>query len=96
MAQYDYLHDTLTYKSKYRPRRVREAELEEMLTRVNTMLKHDNKVRIDNGELVVSPLSSEGKTETGVALEERIDRMLPLVARHRINTLDVASPKATN
>lgn len=79
MVQYDYLHDTLTYKSKYRPRRVRETELEEMLTRVNKVIKNSNKVRIDNGDLVVSPLESEGKTETRVALEERIDRMIPLV-----------------
>jgi len=57
----------------------REVELEEMLAKVDTMLSSDDKVRIDNGELVVSPLEADERPESLVALEERIDRMLPRV-----------------
>ena len=43
-------------------------------------LQHrDGRVRIENGELVISPLEGEERPESAVALEGQIDRRLPLV-----------------
>jgi len=42
-----------------------------------------SKVRIENGELVVSPLEADERPESVVALEERIDRMLKAQALPR-------------
>jgi len=57
----------------------RKAELEGMLTRVNAMLASDGKVRLDNGELVISPIDAEDRPESVIALEQRIDKMLPQI-----------------
>ena len=43
------------------------------------MLSNGGKVRIDNGELVLSSLEAEERPESVAQLEERIDRMLPRV-----------------
>jgi TnpA family transposase len=43
------------------------------------MLASDGKVRIENGELVVSPLEVEERPQSAVALEQQIDWQLPLV-----------------
>jgi hypothetical protein len=50
-----------------------------MLTKVNATLTGDGKVRLDNGELVISPLDAEDRPESAVALEQRIDKMLPQI-----------------
>ena len=55
----------------------RKAELEGMLTRVNATLSSNSMVRIDNGELVISPLDAEDRPESAIALEQRTHKMLP-------------------
>jgi hypothetical protein len=57
----------------------REIELEELLQKVDNLRSFGDKVRIDNGKLVLSPLEAEERPASAVALEERIDQMLPYV-----------------
>ncbi len=55
----------------------RAAELEEMLTRVDAILAGNGKVRLDKGELVVSPVEAGERPESAVTLEKQVDQMLP-------------------
>jgi hypothetical protein len=57
----------------------REAELEELLERVDPLLARDTGVRVENGDLVVTPLDAEDRAESVAALEQRIDERLPHV-----------------
>ena len=49
------------------------------MTRVNVMLTGDGKVRLDNGELVISPIDAEYRLESAIALKQRIVKMLPQI-----------------
>jgi hypothetical protein len=49
------------------------------MEQVDSMLASDGKVRMENGELVVSPLEAEERPPSAVSLEQQIDRQLPLV-----------------
>jgi TnpA family transposase len=57
----------------------REAELEELLDRVDPLLARDAGVRMEDGELIVTPLEAENRPESVMALEQRIDERLPHV-----------------
>jgi len=57
----------------------REAELDEMLSRVDTMLSQDNKVRIDKDNIVVSPLEADERPKSAIELEQLINQRLPRV-----------------
>ena len=57
----------------------REGELEELLGRVDRMLAHDGKVRLEHGALVIAPLKAEDIPESAKALAHQIDGRLPHV-----------------
>ncbi len=57
----------------------RESELREMFPRVDALLAQSGKVRIESGELVVSPLEAEALPETAVELAALMDERLPRV-----------------
>lgn len=60
--------------------REREEELKGLLDRVNQLLSDkEGKVRLENGEIVVSPLSAEDRPESAVLLENQITKRLPRV-----------------
>jgi TnpA family transposase len=52
----------------------RAAELEALLTRVDQLLCRDGKVRMEAGDLVVSPLEAEERPASAVALEQQLDQ----------------------
>jgi TnpA family transposase len=57
----------------------REDELKELLDRVDPLLGRDAGVRVEGGDLIVTPLEAEERPESVVALEQRIDERLPHV-----------------
>jgi hypothetical protein len=57
----------------------REAELEALLERVDPLLGRDSGVRMEDGNLIVTPLEAEERPESAVALERLIDERLPQV-----------------
>jgi len=57
----------------------REAELQTLFPRVDALLAQSGNVRIENGELVVSPLEAEDVPETAAELASLIDQRLPRV-----------------
>jgi TnpA family transposase len=57
----------------------REAELRELLPRIDEILAREEKVRIERGELVVSPLEAEDVPESVEELATLVDERLPLV-----------------
>lgn len=57
----------------------REAELEALLGRVDPLLKRDTGVRMEDGNLIVTPLEAEERPESAVTLERLIDGRLPQV-----------------
>jgi TnpA family transposase len=57
----------------------REAELQKLLPRVDGLLAQSGKVRIENGELVMSPLEAEAVPETAAGLAALMDERLPRV-----------------
>ena len=57
----------------------REAELEALLGRVDPLLKRDTGVRMEDGDLIVTPLEAEERPESAVTLERLIDERLPQV-----------------
>jgi TnpA family transposase len=57
----------------------RAAELEALLGHVDQMLARNARVRIEAGELIVSPLEAEARPASAVALEQHLDQRLPQV-----------------
>jgi TnpA family transposase len=57
----------------------RAAELEALLGHVDQMLARNARVRIEAGELIVSPLEAEERPASAVALEQHLDQRLPQV-----------------
>jgi TnpA family transposase len=57
----------------------REAELESLLERVDPLLKRDTGVRMEDGDLIVTPLEAQERPESAVTLERLIDERLPQV-----------------
>ena len=57
----------------------REAELEALLGRVDPLLDRDSGVRMEDGDLIVTPLEAEDRPESAVALEQLIGERLPQV-----------------
>ena len=57
----------------------REQELSELLARVDPLLAQDGKVRMEEGNLVISPLQAEDRPASAVELEHQIDERLPFV-----------------
>jgi TnpA family transposase len=57
----------------------RAAELEALLGHVDQMLARNARVRIEAGELIVSPLEAEERPASAVALEQHLDQRLPRV-----------------
>jgi TnpA family transposase len=57
----------------------RAAELEALLGRVDQLLARNGRVRIEQGELIVSPLEAEERPASAVALEQHLDQRLPHV-----------------
>jgi TnpA family transposase len=57
----------------------REAELEELLDRVAPLLGGETGIRVEDGDLIVTPLEAEERSESVVTLEQRIDERLPHV-----------------
>ena len=57
----------------------REAELEALLGRVDPLLDRDSGVRMEDGNLIVTPLEAEDRPESAVTLERLIDERLPQV-----------------
>jgi TnpA family transposase len=57
----------------------REAELEALLGRVDPLLKRDAGVRMEDGDLIVTPLEAEERPESAATLERLIDERLPQV-----------------
>jgi len=55
------------------------AELEALLGRVDRMLGRNGRVRMEQGELIVSPLEAEDRPASAVALEQHLDHRLPHV-----------------
>jgi TnpA family transposase len=55
------------------------AELEALLGHVDQMLARNARVRIEAGELIVSPLEAEERPASAVALEQHLDQRLPQV-----------------
>jgi TnpA family transposase len=57
----------------------REAEPEALLGRVDPLLDRDSGVRMEDGNLIVTPLEAEDRPESAVILERLIDERLPQV-----------------
>ncbi|MGA9926896.1 MAG: Tn3 family transposase [Isosphaeraceae bacterium] len=57
----------------------REAELEALLERVDPLLDRDSGIRMEDGDLIVTPLEAEERPESAVVLEQLIDGRLPQV-----------------
>ncbi len=57
----------------------REQELAELFARVDPLLAQDGKVRMEDGNLVISPLEAEARPASVLDLEQRIDERLPFV-----------------
>ena len=57
----------------------RTQQLTELLPRVDALLSQNGKARMDNGQLIVSPLEAEDRPSSAVELEQRIDDKLPHV-----------------
>jgi TnpA family transposase len=57
----------------------RKAELDELLSRVDLMLSCNDRVRMDDEHIVVSPLEAEQRPESAVRLERIINERLPHV-----------------
>ena len=57
----------------------REAELEALLGRVDPLLKRDTGVRMEDGNLIVTPLEAEDRPESAVTLERLVGERLPRV-----------------
>jgi TnpA family transposase len=57
----------------------REQELSELLARVDPLLAQDGKVRMEDGNLVLSPLEAEERPASAIELEHLIDERLPFV-----------------
>ena len=55
----------------------REAELEALLERVDPLLDRDSGIRMEDGDLIVTPLEAEERPESAVVLEQLIDERLP-------------------
>jgi TnpA family transposase len=55
------------------------TDLEALLGRVDQLLARNGRVRIEEGELIVSPLEAEERPASAVALEQRLDQWLPHV-----------------
>ncbi len=57
----------------------RETEAEEMLSRVERMLPGNDKIRIERGNVVITPIAGQGKPESAEILGSMIDQRLPVV-----------------
>jgi len=57
----------------------REAELEALLEWVDPLLDRDSGIRMEDGDLIVTPLEAEERPESAVVLEQLIDGRLPQV-----------------
>jgi TnpA family transposase len=57
----------------------RAAALEALLGRVDRMLARNGRIRVEEGELIVSPLEAEERPASAVALEQYLDQRLPHV-----------------
>jgi TnpA family transposase len=57
----------------------REQELAELFARVDPLLAQEGKVRMEEDNLVISPLAAEDRPASAVELEHRIEERLPYV-----------------
>lgn len=57
----------------------REQELAELFARVDPLLAQDGNVQMEEGNLVISPLTAEDRPASATALEQQIDERLPYV-----------------
>jgi TnpA family transposase len=57
----------------------RAGELEALLDRVDSLLSREGQIRMVDGDLVISPLEAETRSEGVKRLEQLIDERLPLV-----------------